>query len=280
MTWSIGISTGACTDLPITSVVEALRDSGARGLELGTPPRHFSPWEPTQVTALATSLTRSALHAVSIHAPFGGLLDLADPNPQHRHATVGAILVAARALKSLGGHVVVVHPSDRLREPADIEARLHDCVQSLVPLTAACEREGLVLALESPLPHLVGGRPDEFAWILQHAPPRLRVCLDTGHVALAGWWRRFMDVSAGRLVHVHANDNHGRFDDHLPLGEGTIDWAAIAASLTEADFDGWVMLELRRPDGDIGPYFRRAHAHALALLGRGVQPGTDVAAPA
>lgn len=266
MTWSVGISTGACTERPIADLVGVLAGCGAHGLELATPPGHFDPWRAEQVSALAEMLRHSTMRAVSIHAPFGGLLDLADPNPHHRHAAIGAILASADALASLGGSIVVVHPSDRLRDGADIEARLHDCVESLTPLVATCQRKGVVVALESPLPHLVGGRPEEFAWILAHADKRLGVCLDTGHVALAGWWSRFVEVSDGQLVHVHAHDNHGRFDDHLPPGEGTIDWKGITSSLEAVGFGGWVMLELRCPRGDFGTYFRQAHARATALL--------------
>src|SRR5262245_47845868 len=101
MSWRIGISSGACTDCPILEIVPALVNSGAAGIEVGTPPRHFNPIEEGQVTALRRMLSDTTLEAVSIHAPFGGLLDLADPNPHHRHAAIGAALAAACAIKQL-----------------------------------------------------------------------------------------------------------------------------------------------------------------------------------
>jgi sugar phosphate isomerase/epimerase len=92
------------------------------------------------------------------------------------------------------------------------------------------------------------------------------VCLDTGHTALGHHWRRFVDVAGSRLVHVHASDNHGQYDDHLPPGEGRLEWSAIAQSLRDAAFTGWIMLELRCPEGDLGTYFQHARAQALRLL--------------
>jgi sugar phosphate isomerase/epimerase len=269
MSWSLGISSGVCTGRPILEVLDALAGCGARGLELGTPPRHFDPGQASQVTALGRRLRELALTAVSIHAPFGGVLDLAEPGPQHRDAAIDAILGAGRALKRLGGSLVVVHPSDLPRQGADVDARIRDCQESLARLGEGLAHDQLRLVVESPLPHIIGGHPDEFARILQPLDRRVGVCLDTGHTALGRHWHRFLEVSGSRLIHVHASDNHGRFDDHLPPGEGHIDWHDIRDSLRRAAFEGWVMVELGCPIGDLAEYLARAMARATSLLDGG-----------
>lgn len=266
MTWRIGISSGACTESPILDVLPALEQSGAGALEIGTPPRHFDPWQEPQIAALAQHLREAPIDAVSIHAPFGGLLDLAEPNPQHRHAAIGAILTAAGAIKRLGGSLVVVHPSDLVRHAHDARARLRDCAESLRILGDNCRHNGVTLVVESPLPHLIGGHPDEFAWLLTQVDDDTRVCLDTGHTALGRHWHQFLEVAGTRLIHVHANDNHGHHDDHLPPGDGVIDWSEIARSLRAVRFTGWIMLELRCPPADPAAYFRRAFEQASRLL--------------
>jgi sugar phosphate isomerase/epimerase len=266
MTWRIGVSSGACTDCPILDILPALQESGAAGVEIGTPPRHFDPWQDAQVAAVSDRLRATGFEAISIHAPFGGLLDLADPNPHHRHAAVGAILTAASAVKTLGGKRVIVHPSDLQRNGHDIQARLADCAHSLQALAENCRAIGVTLVLESPLPHLVGGHPEEFAWLLQHVEDSLRVCLDTGHTALGRQWRRFLEVAGSRVIHLHANDNHGTWDDHLPPGDGVIDWREVVRTLKDVGFDGWIMLELKCPQGDPAAYFRRAFQQAEKLL--------------
>jgi sugar phosphate isomerase/epimerase len=266
MSWRIGASTGGCVDRPILEVLDAVRDAGIDGVEVGTPPRHFDPWRESEVRALRDRLRSDAIRAISIHAPFGGLLDLSDPNPHHRHAAIGAILTAAAALKDLGGRHVVVHTSDVLRNNQDVSLRLRLIQESLQVLARTCDHLGLVLTVESPLPHLIGGSPEEFAWILESLPPSVAVCLDTGHTTLGHQWRRFLDVSKGRLSHIHANDHHGRFDDHLPPGDGTLDWNAIGRDLQEAQFDGWIMLELRCPAGSISEHLARALRQLRTLL--------------
>ena len=58
---------------------------------------------------------------------------------------------------------------------------------------------GVVLTVESPLPHLLGGNADEFAWILEPLPPYVRVCLDTSHTTLGHQWHRFVEVSGAQI---------------------------------------------------------------------------------
>ena len=112
-------------------------------------------------------------------------------NRHHRHAAIGAILTAAAALKDLGGHRVVVHTSDVPRDGQNVTQRLQAIRDSLQVLAGACQRMDVVLTVESPLPHLIGGSADEFAWLLSDLPSTVAVCLDTGHTTLGHQWRRF-----------------------------------------------------------------------------------------
>ena len=61
--------------------------------------------------------------------------------------------------------------------------------------------------------------------------------------------------------------DHGHRDDHLPPGDGNLDWADIAGSLKAIAFSGWIMLELRCPGPSPADDFRRAFAQASRLLG-------------
>lgn len=54
------------------------------------------------------------------------------------------------------------------------------------------------------------------------------VCLDIGH---ANYSRASLDVWFDQLSqwigYMHLSDNRGSFDEHLPLGKGSIDWAIV-----------------------------------------------------
>lgn len=57
---------------------------------------------------------------------------------------------------------------------------------------------------------------------------RIGVCLDIGHIhysrAPVSQW---FDQLGEWIQYLHLSDNMGQFDDHLPLGKGSIDWAQV-----------------------------------------------------
>jgi sugar phosphate isomerase/epimerase len=266
MTVRIGLATGACVEVPILEMLPACAASGAAGLEIGTPPRHFDAVQPDQVAALDRVLRTIPLPVISLHAPFGGMLDLADPNPHHRATAIDAIVASAAGLQQLGGSIIVVHPSDLERHRHAVCARITDSAASIALVHERCGPLRVRIAVESPLPHLIGGDPAEFSAILERLDPAVGVCLDTGHTWLGGHWRRFVQVAGPRLIHVHIHDNHGYGDDHLPPGDGVVDWTVIRESLRDVGYDGWAMLELKCPVGVMGTYFRHAVLQAQERL--------------
>src|SRR5262249_5141515 len=124
MTWRLAAATGCCADRPVVSTLNAFHQAGVTAVELGTPPGHVDPWSQEAVRELRIRLRQLSIQPVAIHAPFGGLLDLTDPNPHHRHAAIGAILSAATALREVGGSRVIVHVSDTPRNGQSVAARL------------------------------------------------------------------------------------------------------------------------------------------------------------
>jgi sugar phosphate isomerase/epimerase len=262
----LAVATGCCSSCSILSTLEHFHHASVTAVELGTHPRHFEAGHPDQLRDVRAALKRMGIAPVSIHAPFGGVLELSDPNPTHRQAAIDAVLTAASALSELGGFQVVVHPSDVERTGQNVAERLARSTSALESIARACADMGTTLLLETPLPHLIGGDPGEFAWILERLESSVGVCIDTGHVTLGGHWDRMIEVTADRLKHVHASDNHGRFDDHLPPGDGRIDWGHIRRTLERVGFDGWIVLELSCPGQPIAEHVGRALRRAGELL--------------
>lgn len=82
--------------------------------------------------------------------------------------------------------------------------------------------------------------------------PSLGLTLDLGHGQLLskehtafGFIRTFPE----RIKHIHLHDNRGGIshndDLHLPIGEGTIDFATIFKWLREINYKGTITMELR-----------------------------------
>lgn len=51
-------------------------------------------------------------------------------------------------------------------------------------------------------------------------------------------------------MHVHLSDNFQRFDDHLPLGVGRIDWNQALRLIRKVGYDGTMTMEVFSPDRD------------------------------
>lgn len=70
----------------------------------------------------------------------------------------------------------------------------------------------------------------------------LAITLDVGHAHTNHMVEEFLSLK-DKVRHVHAHDNHGERDEHLPVGEGSIDWKRVVEGLS--GFRGRVVLEAR-----------------------------------
>ena len=80
--------------------------------------------------------------------------------------------------------------------------------------------------------------------------PGIGVCLDIGHVnytpvPLETW----MDTLWDRIGYFHLSDNNGVDDDHLPIGEGTVDWEKADRLWKQLNRKVPLTLEVGGPDG-------------------------------
>jgi sugar phosphate isomerase/epimerase len=244
--WDVGISTGIAYDRPIGEIIGPLARAGFRAVEVSTAPHHLDVRDRAAVAAAADLLRDEDLRVVSLHAPFGTDLNFTAPDAAERRHTLDVMTRAADALAHLGGTLYVVHPGgEDQRWTWDRDQRLGYAVEGLRQLWAACRQRGLELVVESPLPHLLGGAPDDFDWILRRLPAEgVGVCVDTSHLSLGGHLQEFVARFASRLVHVQASDNGGTTDDHLPPGEGCLAWPEIVRALHGARYRGAFLLEV------------------------------------
>lgn len=66
---------------------------------------------------------------------------------------------------------------------------------------------------------------------------------DFGHANTMGKVAEFLPL-VGKASHIHIHDNHGERDEHLALGDGTIDWKTVGAEI-RAKYHGIVVVEGR-----------------------------------
>lgn len=96
------------------------------------------------------------------------------------------------------------------------------CGEFYTKLAGEC---GLVICVENSMDL----DPEPICALLREtSEDQVQVCLDIGHAhyaraPLEAWFERLGD----RLGCLHLSDNNGQFDDHLPLGAGSVDWAMV-----------------------------------------------------
>lgn len=270
MKWEIGISTGIAYQCPVMDALESIAHAGFRTLELSTAPHHFDYADPEAVSRLRAALDAMGLRAHSLHAPFGHDVNITSPEPTVRWHSLDRLERAADALRGLGGSLFVIHPGgEDQRWIWDRGARLDHSVSGLNRIWNVCHARELTLVVETPLPHLLGGQPDDFLFVLDHLPREgTAVCIDTSHVALGCGIDHYLQKLGDRLVHIQVSDNNGVYDDHLVPGEGRIDWPAFLEGLERVRYSGVFMLEIGG-SADVGARSRQAYDAAKRLFESG-----------
>ena len=246
--WPIGLSTGCFYTEPLIDRLETIRASGFSMIEVVFSSPHLDYKNPARVEEAAARIDTLGMEAYSFHAPFADHIDISSPDAATRQRAFEAILPAIDAAALLGVHYFVIHPGPENSDIPSREERLlriENVCGVLDRVAARCGEVGIQCVLENKLPHLMFGQSADLLWILACLKGnRVGACLDTGHAHLAGDLFPLVYKMAPylRLLHVHDNKGHG--DDHLPPGDGRIDWTALLKELAAVNFTGALILEL------------------------------------
>jgi sugar phosphate isomerase/epimerase len=250
--WPIGLSTGCFHDQPFTECLPAIRAAGFHILEVCSLPAHLDYRDREAVERAAARLHELELEAYSFHAPFAQDIDITALDGAVRQRAVDEILRAVEAAAHLGVRYFVLHPGPENGGGAREQrlSRMENAAAALDQVARRCRDLGVRLVLENMLPHLFAGHVRDLLWLLGAMHTRdVGICLDTGHAFLSGDLQHVAHKLSGHLWMVHASDNRGSFDDHLPPGEGNIPWRDVLAQLIHGGFRGALVLEVAgQPD--------------------------------
>jgi sugar phosphate isomerase/epimerase len=130
------------------------------------------------------------------------------------------------------------------------------------------EQLGLTLYIENMFPRSNSlCEPADFVDVFERFPG-LRLTLDTGHANIGSTSDRrtleFIKRFPDRIGHIHANDNFGKEDNHLPIGTGTIDFPRIIKAIKGVGYDDTVTFEVFSRDRDYLTISREKFAAMLA----------------
>ena len=177
---------------------------------------------------------------------------------------------------ALGVQVMVIHaarPSDEGEPDALRREREETLRLVLSEMAASPAGDSLRIAVEN-----CGDRA-EVAFLVQVidslALDNVGMNIDTGHAVLHGMApAETIRMMGKRLFTTHLQDNHNTGkDEHLPPGQGTIDWDATLGTLGEVGYEGMWMVEIsdcppgREPDatGDTASAYAFLSSRRTAL---------------
>jgi sugar phosphate isomerase/epimerase len=247
--------------------------SGFGAIELFATRTHFDYGDPAAVARLARWLGTAGLRLHSVHAPItAGLVDGTWGPPLSLAATDGgrrrqALQEAGLALAiadQVPFEFLVVHlgvPDELRPGPGDNQADA--ARRSIEELHEVAARRGITLALEV-IPNALSSVEALVRLIDSLDLDDAGICLDFGHAAIMGDVLDAIEEASGHLVTTHVHDNHGTRDEHLPPGEGSIDWSAALFAMQKIGYDGVFLFELADA-GAPAEQLRRAQAACRRL---------------
>lgn len=137
-----------------------------------------------------------------------------------------AAFLGAEHLVVHAGHLNPVYPSSYLAEARE------NLTESLRMLVMVAERVGVEVAVENGWNDgqhpLITCAEEHTSLIEAVASPALKALLDLGHAhTFGGDPAAYIEGVGPHLVGIHLHDNGGEWDEHLPLGRGTLGPEAI-----------------------------------------------------
>jgi sugar phosphate isomerase/epimerase len=249
----IGLSSLLFVKVSLEDAIKGVAEVGADYIEIICDLPHFMPDFDLAELKKLKELLDSCKLGVSIHSTFWDL-NPASHYSEIRKLATKYIKKSIDACGILGGKIVVIHPGrcpvTEFEPLAEMGKRWYR--ESIEECMRHANEMGITLTLEN----LDGGIRYPYSTAreikaLTREFDGLGLTLDIGHAyvgekqtgtnspeqEIASTIRDVGDL----LTHIHIHDNRGTFDEHLPPGEGNIDFKPILRALKDVGYDGiWV----------------------------------------
>ena len=181
----------------------------------------------------------------SVHAPFGGAVDLSKPEELARRDAIGRVLRAVEVGRMVGAGLVVIHAGIDSAQAQEHEQRRRQAIRSINELVKRASQAGLAIAVEY-LPNnkeRLCNSAQSCRMLLDLVDGQPGICFDTNHANLGESLSQAMTALGDRITTLHISDNDGVEERHTMPGTGTIDWAEFLRLLDEIDYQGPLMYE-------------------------------------
>jgi len=265
-----GFSTNSIGDVPPADAVAILADLGYRSLAITPDHGLFGEIANGSLAGLSAEIDhwRSLLAAKEmacvVESGARHLLDplrkheptLVSPDPSARKRRVDFLLATVDLAAELGttsgtesGAPCLSLWSGVGRDAADDSTNLDRLCTGLRSVIERATKRGVRLGFE-PEPGMVIDTIPRWAMLRDRLgnPPCFGLSVDLGHLECLGEWPLAATLAplVPHVVNVHVDDMLACRHDHLPLGAGDVDFAALLPLLAAGGYDGGLHVELPR----------------------------------
>ena len=211
----------------------------------------FTPQRINEINTLAGKHEVS----LSLHSPY--TINPSDIISFFRKIDTKYLLKSIHLAEKLEASYITAHIGSFYWFPVEKWTRskaLNRFIKSMGDVVESCEKSQVSFALENvvPIPHAseyyyLGDNIEDFKYLFDHLhSDYFMMCLDTGHANMGEGVISYIENFGTKIKSIHYHDNHGKDDNHLPVGEGTINWVEVGKALNEIDYDGPLISECRQ----------------------------------
>ena len=233
------------------SHLEAMVRGGAQAIELFCQKEHFDYTDRARVKEIAAWFREHPGMLHSMHSPMYSEPDygrhmappvnLVDNEKRHRVAAMDEIKRAIEVAEQAPFRFLVQHlgVGKEKWEPRKMEY----AITSLEHLHFFAKPLGVTFLVENIDNEIA--TPDRLQEILTTAHfDDVGFCFDIGHAHFGLGVRASFNAMQDKIRSTHLHDNHGEKDEHLWIGEGTIDWEEAMSLLRSAPHVPPMLLEI------------------------------------
>jgi sugar phosphate isomerase/epimerase len=241
----------------VADAVRLLADLGYDAIELALQREHLHPLEASadEVGAVREMLKAGGLGVVcGAGVPHALSDERFEPSLFHPDSGGRALrrryLQAALEVAAELGSELLVTCTGRLQPGVASAQAWAWLVEGIGEICRRAGQLGIRMAVEPEPGHFVETLDDYRRLRSEFGDPNLGLTVDVGHVYCTEAEPAHVEMARvlreERLLHVQIEDMRDRRHEHLPFGEGEIDFPPIFRALTEADYSGYVGVELSR----------------------------------
>ncbi|MFD9796024.1 sugar phosphate isomerase/epimerase family protein [Streptomyces sp. NPDC059070] len=284
MSVRLGYGTNGLTDLRLDDALALLADLGYQGVGLTLDHMHLDPLAPglaERTRRVARRLGELGL-GVTVETGARYVLDprrkhgptLLDPDPDDRARRTALLVTAVQVAADLGAHAV--HCFSGITPDGTGEDTAWKLLgESLAPVLDAAEAAGVPLAIEPEPGHLLATLADFHRLREQLGDPGpLGLTLDLGHCQCLEPEPPAACVRAAApwLRHVQIEDMRRGVHEHLPFGDGEMDFPPLLDALSATGYTGLTVVELPRHSHAGPEQARRSMEFLRPLIEKGARP--------